>query len=1265
MRLKLAVIFATLVFACYGVAMGESMSLDHTDGLIDATHVMTDSPITFYIRMTNGAENLEGFTNGFRVYSPDNPAVNWTTLTADFTGTIGEDQFDMLWGIYYFGITGTGADTVGFVGSIMFQAGMAAGFDDITHTITIGNIGTEFTGSTICLDSSFYPPTNTWLWARATSGTIVPDWDGPHCYTIGEEGGDPPVITCPPDPLGFDLCGPEEVEIYVPISDATTVEVTGAAGAFWVNDTLRFTPATADTHSMHITATNADGTDECDVIAVVSFYAAVAIACPTEPFEVTIAEAGEVCVPLVVTNFASVTPDIGTWTSGQLCFTAATEDTYTITVDAVGTPPECNFTDQCIVTVIVTFDPIVLPEITCPTDPVEEAPCVSSGNLCADLPITNAVSVEITGDPSATWAAGQLCYDYDGPATLNLHVVATNADGTDECDVVININPIPIVAIDCPMGDPEVTIGGPGEACVPLPIVNNGTVSVEVGTGSGVFGSWADDVLCFNAPFEGIVPITVTAASTGPCPPDICEFDVIVSFTVNVEIDCPTEPISVEACNGDNICIPLAIVNATDVTVDGATWDADMLCFDVMGDATYNFHVIATNGETTDECDVTVNVTYIPLPDITCPSPGDFLICDGSEICVDVPVSNATEVLTTFGTWNDDVFCFTPDAGGSYFPVITASNGCGEVECTLDLTVTFYAAPTADFTPMPSEGPAPLTIEFTNLSTGEALIYTWDFGDGTVSSDFEPTHEFVGAGCYDVMLTVEDICGRIASATKTVCATASDTEIVVPSDRWMVVGCESATLNDVPLMAGDLVGARDVDGILCGLAEVDGAGGFVLTVYGNSPHTAYDEGPEPGEMVFFEINGEPVMSIPDVMWAWGDVLNICQFVIETENCISFDLDAGWHLISWNVNYTGSIEEFVGMMPGCVDVIMSFDMGGQTYDPLLLQFSTLQTVDYKHGYWVRLNCPAMFDICSDDPIGSGDHINIYTGWNLVSYWPNDILPVGDALASIWGMVEVVYGYDHGYYDYVAGGNPLYSTLTNMGPGFGYWIMSSGDGMLSYPSFGSPLARMVTPRNLPAIAGSRNWMSVYGENITIDGQAIADNSAIEIFTIAGVLIGSGEYTSGRLQFTSVYGYDTDEIGQAYPRSGDRLDLHVNGVSMPVQLNMGEHGSRIDLGYLAKGEALIPQTYRLAQNYPNPFNPTTTIAFSLPSNARVQLSIFNVLGQEVLTLMDAQMSAGEHEVVWNGDDASGRSVTSGVYFYRLTTDQFNETKKMILMK
>jgi hypothetical protein len=89
-------------------------------------------------------------------------------------------------------------------------------------------------------------------------------------------------------------------------------------------------------------------------------------------------------------------------------------------------------------------------------------------------------------------------------------------------------------------------------------------------------------------------------------------------------------------------------------------------------------------------------------------------------------------------------------------------------------------------------------------------------------------------------------------------------------------------------------------------------------------------------------------------------------------------------------------------------------------------------------------------------------------------------------------------------------------------------------------------------------------------------------------------------------------------------------------------------------------LPSEYALSQNYPNPFNASTVIRYSLASNDHVSLKIYNVYGQEVASLVDADQKAGQYTVQWNGS-----GIGSGVYFYRIAADNFTETKKMLLLK
>ena len=96
------------------------------------------------------------------------------------------------------------------------------------------------------------------------------------------------------------------------------------------------------------------------------------------------------------------------------------------------------------------------------------------------------------------------------------------------------------------------------------------------------------------------------------------------------------------------------------------------------------------------------------------------------------------------------------------------------------------------------------------------------------------------------------------------------------------------------------------------------------------------------------------------------------------------------------------------------------------------------------------------------------------------------------------------------------------------------------------------------------------------------------------------------------------------------------------------------------------IVPEVHEFtAFNYPNPFNPSTTIAYSIPNDGKVGLKVYNIKGQLVKTLVRGEQQAGSYEAVWNGKDNNKKSVSSGIYFYKLSTKDKTIMKKMLLLK
>jgi hypothetical protein len=115
-----------------------------------------------------------------------------------------------------------------------------------------------------------------------------------------------------------------------------------------------------------------------------------------------------------------------------------------------------------------------------------------------------------------------------------------------------------------------------------------------------------------------------------------------------------------------------------------------------------------------------------------------------------------------------------------------------------------------------------------------------------------------------------------------------------------------------------------------------------------------------------------------------------------------------------------------------------------------------------------------------------------------------------------------------------------------------------------------------------------------------------------------------------------------------------------SYTIKVKADFSGKSVPENIKENSSANLPEKFALFQNYPNPFNPNTTFEYALPANIRVSIIIYNLLGQEVAHLVDGFMYAGYHRVIWSADN-----IPSGVYFYRMKTGNFSDTKKFLLIR
>lgn len=187
-----------------------------------------------------------------------------------------------------------------------------------------------------------------------------------------------------------------------------------------------------------------------------------------------------------------------------------------------------------------------------------------------------------------------------------------------------------------------------------------------------------------------------------------------------------------------------------------------------------------------------------------------------------------------------------------------------------------------------------------------------------------------------------------------------------------------------------------------------------------------------------------------------------------------------------------------------------------------------------------------------------------------------------------------------------------------------------------------------------------------NGTISSQDIEPyyESKVNIFTDKGLIVGEMEILDqGYLLTGAVYGDDktTEEIDGAI--EGERLIFKLGNAvlsSTDVIFSGDMNLQKVDLIF-----SKIPSEFTVIGNFPNPFNPSTIIRYGLPQERQVKIIISDLLGKEVKSFLVSKKMPGYHSVVWNGKDNQDRSVSTGVYLYRIESEDFVQTKKMVLLR
>jgi len=985
--------------------------------------------------------------------------------------------------------------------------------------------------------------------------------------------------------------------------------------------------------------------------------------------------------------------------TGTICF-LATAGAYDFVVTA---------TDRCgemaTDTVHVTVSGNTPPVVTVPDDFATKA-CVG-GSVCFPVTVVDpdagdSVTVTVVSGPGSYNAStGDVCFSPDASGTVTVVVSATDLCGASDQDtiaVTVTLNRPPFWT-QVPAIDSSVCVA-PETFCFELVAADpdGDAVKYHKVSGPGTLDS-VNGMLCF-APDDTTRLYTFVVEASDDCGASTLDTATVMLHVNRAPVMEQPRDSLISQCVPTEVCFPPFV--ATDPDGDGVVFElvdgagaisGNQLCFtpDTLGSGVYCFTVRAV-----DPCGRADTVVFCAQATINRPPviklPGDFTeaLCATGTVCFnDILVSDPDGQPVTVtkvsgpGTYNPTTgeVCFDPGPTGGVFTfILKAVDPCGtEGRDTIKVTVDVNDKPTLSI-PGTAATCADSTLCFevrgSDPDAGDVLTIVQMSGPGTLTpSPLNGTSPLVGTWCwnptgvgeYEAVFRITDQCGAVTYDTTLIlvqpyCDTlcfASDIQVICPDsanpNHWMYQGrsyqFSVTTILGRPVAAFDFLIGFDASALtISGVTKGADVSSWEYVTYRVLDPATSCTGPCPSGLVrilgIADLNnGKPFTDSAQVLPSGvpHEFARI-QFQVSNDRTLAgqFIPVRFW----WNDcgDNTFSSPDGVLYMSNTVDPDTCVADGAKTPIEACATFSD------GGGCIPR---PSDIDDLGDMnlngfPYEIGDAV-LYTNYFIYGAAVLDPNPIyresqiaasdvnGDGspltVADMVFLIRIIVGLEE---PINSGGVPK---LAVSGHGQVNWGVEAGDAAFALQA-------------TDAVGGLALAMDVSG--------AVEDVVLSDAAQARGMQIGwSQEGSTLRVLVYSSH-------AKTLPGDGS-IVFTVKGAGDVRNVDgelAGEYGNVMNLEVAAK--AALPDRFALGQNYPNPFNPETEIHFTLGSDAVVRLTIYNLLGYPVSTVVDGEsLRAGEYSYTWRAEDRYGQPLPSGVYMYRLEANDFTETKKMLLLR
>jgi hypothetical protein len=1166
-------------FIGYRPSSPVAISVSNIDGNVTDNVLPTNTNITFDIQYENlTTHNYQILSNGFKIYSLD--GATWSESHVVNTGVFNYDNFDGGVFLSESSNDGVGADTLGFGAvALVSEHGMPAGFSGVPLQITMGPISSESLNKTICLDSSWYPPINNWVWGGISIPNVAPDWYGPYCFLIADSVQSAIEFAPLPDTLYFQCYegGSNPAYEYMRV-----VAVGGESFAFTVSTT---TPWVFPSKANGMTPDSVFVTTDAGGMSVGTYYGdlmlesseaanspkSIVIKLTVLPTPVTgiIMDRvmGGVGVNRIRTgvpvnfdlrvinngsnNYRSITnairvysPNGATWghisgdtigTIGHDRFDLISQIRYTSN-DGVGSDSVLfAFITAFTLGIETGFDETSYRVTVGPIDP-----SYAGKSLCLDSCYFPPTFSTWLWDPGN--GLPDIVPDWGGPYCYN--IVDVPAYSASDSNFVISSLPDTLF-FHCYEGG-----SNPSYDYFRVTDVYGGTYPFTVNPADGWVhtdkaGGISPDSIFVTADASGMTAgsyyssLTVDAPDAANSPQVIAvKLDVLPIPTVGVVLDHVDDGVGPNQIRiGTQVNFDLRLINNESFAFsgvqngfrfyspDGATWNSTTA--DTIGEFGQDlFNLIVAMVYFSPDG---INEDTVGFGAALINSPGLYSGYDGPSMRLTVGPIDASQVGKTL--------CFD----STFFP--------------------------------------------------PAAIWLWH---SQMHGDEVP--EWGGPYCFNIVNAPDYPEEPPPPPT-------SGDSLIIPSITVVPgTGVQTVSVQLSQPIKGATVPLRIPDGVVVSDIERDS----LITADWDY---AYTQIKQDSGFVFVALANSFGATIPT---GTTDLFRI-HFSASNFSC---EQD---RTIRWDTTLMGQVSR-------------QLTFSDTTVHPVYPGFSYLRdsvsVLPFTPGDCSADNALDISDlVCLAEYmfIGGAEPVNI-----------NAVDNNGDCLGP--DISDLIYLVD---YQFLDGPAPLCGCVLS--------------GKRNMPQAEDKVLAVTYEKDATIITLT-SPVAVRGVEFTLKGAG----DVIPVKLVGDKLDLLSGNTEGGLHVGIL-----DMDGPNTIPSGNTRLVRLIGTYEIASAIVAVDGSRSEAALLSGNAPSLPDKFELYQNYPNPFNPSTEIGFALPQTANVRLEIFNIMGQRVKQLADRQMEAGVHTILWDGRDAAGNAVASGVYFYRIDAGQYTASRKMLLLK